>query len=174
MRVRKLSFGDFFNHYHFDFDFNLFLSDGGDVSQILDVISLTKTKRSLLYITNDSFDKELMQGKANDHSKNSLFYLALPSGNKMQFYYVLTLNQRNRSVIESLKFYSNESKRVQEEYNLQAIPIRSISLPWFPFLTFNNCPADGKLCESSGLLDELSKIMAKEYNFTLISHKYHI
>jgi hypothetical protein len=74
------------------------------------------------------------------------------------------------SAVMNLKFDGNTSVIV-EDYDLQGIQIRSISLPWAPYLMQSGCTKDGTGCANEGYLIDYMDISAKQYNFTYVSLK---
>ena len=55
--------------------------------------------------------------------------------------------------------------------DLQGMPLRSMSLSWFPWLEIHSCDVNGRNCQTSGALHDFMNILKDFYNFTWSSDK---
>ena len=75
--------------------------------------------------------------------------------------------------VNKIKFINEASLLLRESYDLGGLQIRSISLPWAPYLMQTNCidEGDSQKCENHGYLIDFMEMTRQIYNFTYISLK---
>ena len=75
--------------------------------------------------------------------------------------------------VNKIKFLNEPSLLIRESYDLEGLQLRSISLPWAPYLSQTNCTDEGdsQQCENNGYLIDFMEMTRQIYNFTYISLK---
>jgi hypothetical protein len=106
-------------------------------TQVVRLVVLLLCKRNLTMF------KEQLERVRND----SLFYLVYSED--LTWYKVITL--KSGQSVSKLEFVPG-SLRATEDYDLQGLTLRSISLQWKPYLVIEDCDAFGQRCKNSGYL----------------------
>ena len=151
----------------------LFNTDKDDIGGYLSKICPRMVRSSLLVFAQPGGGHEvsLLREHLNKMSTEAFFYVAVrtSSSRSMSWYYVISL--KSGHVIEPMAF-AKDSYKIEEGYNLRGLKITSTSLPWDPFLTIEGCNDKGLECASHfGYLQDMIDIFAREFNFTLESHR---
>ena len=156
----------------FDADVQIFIfnpeQDG--IGDFLHVIQQTKVKRSILLATAklvETAEENLRMWLGR--TPNLFFYLAISSeirfgGAELSWSHVISL--RSGYIIDKLKFL-NGSYTILEDYNLKGLKLTSISLPWMPFFTLEECDVNGTNCGiQNGYIKDYMEALSKDLNFT--------
>ena len=76
------------------------------------------------------------------------------------------------TAVNRITFFNGSSTfRMRESYDLGGLLVRSISLPWAPFLIQTDCEADTLECRNDGYLVDFMDMAKNLCNFTYISYK---
>ena len=75
------------------------------------------------------------------------------------------------TAVNKIEFFDGSTFRMRENYDLGGLLVRSISLPWAPFLIQTNCKADTLECDNDGYLIDFMNMATNLFNFTYISYK---
>ena len=153
------------------YQFSVFLygTKMDNMKDLLKIIVQTNVKESLMILNEPNDDMSDLQGLLEEMNLNAFFYLAVPEveGGKMSWYQVISLF--SGCVIERISFFPN-SFLISERFNLNGLELTSASLSWPPYYTINNCKEVG--CATSyGYLKDYIDILARRYNFSLVSYK---
>ena len=169
-----LTFEHFDGRYFFATDFNIIAFDWNedDLPTLASLITKTKIKSTLLYIPTavSATEIDLLKEALSSQQSNSLFYLCYPdSMDMMKWHYVMTINHQLHVVLGDLNFFE-DTKMIQESYDLQGMAVISTSMDWTPYLQFDSCEDTlGQNCVTSGFLMDLVTVLARRYNFTITS-----
>jgi len=174
--------------------FNIIMASKMDleigINRSLDLMRNFTVKSFILYFPDQlSTDQwSMIESKIKNASQNSLFYTAeLSERKEIDWKYILTIQGQSQVVINKLRFQSKfetfgkNSKSiiiiiyilteklkhcVQEDYDLQGMNVISISLPWAPYLMFEDCHVSSIYapefeCSNTGALFEATQSLAK-------------
>ena len=156
----------------FDTDIHIltFNPEYDGIGEFLRVIQQTKVKRSILLTTMELVETEKETLRVwLDRIPNLFFYLAIPTeirfgGAMMSWSQVISL--RSGYIIDKLKFL-NGSNTILEDYNMKGLKLTSISLPWMPFFTLEECDMNGTNCGiQNGYIKDYMEALSKDLNFT--------
>ena len=76
------------------------------------------------------------------------------------------------TAVNKIDFFDGSTTfRMRESYDLGGLLVRSISLPWEPFLIQTDCKADTLECHNDGYLVDFMNMAKNLFNFTYISYK---
>ena len=75
------------------------------------------------------------------------------------------------TAVNKIEFIDESTYRMRENYNLGGLEVRSISLPWPPYLMLSDCKAETLHCHSEGYLVDFMDMAKAVFNFTYISCK---
>ena len=159
-------------HTLFDADIQIliFNPEHDGIGDFLRVIQQTKVKSSILLATTKLIEtEEEILGMWLGKIPNLFFYLAIPSeikvgGAMLSWSQVISL--RSGYIIDKLKFL-NGSNTILEDYNLKGLKLTSISLPWMPFFTLEECDVNGTNCGiEKGYIKDYMEALSKDLNFT--------
>ena len=81
---------------------------------------------------------------------------------------------RNGTKVNKVQFTNETSFLIRESYDLGGLQVRSLSLPWSPYLIQSNCTtheANSQKCNNHGYLIDFMEMTKQMYNFTYISLK---
>ena len=155
--------------------FGIFMYNGAkdDLLSYLTAIMQRQIKMSLLIISEPWGTEQLNLIKKHlyDLQATAFFYIAIPVSGKTEMTWHQIISVKSGSSITKLKFERNKSKII-EAYDLQGLQIRSTSLTWPPYLTIDDCNAEGKNCAKNyGFMIDFMDTIAIKYNFTYLSQK---
>ena len=78
------------------------------------------------------------------------------------------------TAVNKINFFDNGlTFRMQENYDLGGLLVRSLSLPWAPFLIQTDCMGNTDMleCHNDGYLIDFMNMAKNLFNFTYISYK---
>ena len=150
-----------------------------ELQPILNHIAGKKVETTLIYFSMDftaedwiTLHQEVRESKQNLH-----FFIAIKEVTQtISFYVVISLKDQTDFALHAVQFLE-ESFVMKKDYNLQGMEIASISDTWMPYITFEDCEDDITVKEvachaySYGLLADLGQMIARRFNFTLLSFK---
>ena len=175
IRVKHLD--DFELHHRNNMDSQVFeldlLSNGDDnVEKVLKSVYRTKLGTSILMLRTctgvDERDLLLRHLRTSfAGTAGSFFFVAVPTDSSFMWYQVIKL--RNGCSVDMVAFVPG-SFLVQEKYDLQGLEIRSLAIPWPPYMYMEDCDRNG-ICTNSGYLIDYVDILAKKCNFTYKSFR---
>ncbi len=58
--------------------------------------------------------------------------------------------------------------KFREVYDLQGAEVSMLTLSWLPWLSIHDCDAEGRNCESRGILREVFDVLGDRFNFTYV------
>ena len=77
--------------------------------------------------------------------------------------------------VNKLQFVSETTSLMRESYDLSGLQIRSIALPWAPYLMMTDCKnnndGDPQECTNDGYLVDFMDMAQQLFNFTYVSLK---
>ena len=144
------------------------ISSTDNWAKTLTQISDTKAMTSFLIVANVTDEENFMNAfsqKIANHSESSYFYLVLDLPSGASWRKVITVKNVFFPVINPLRF--DDQQYIIEEYDMQGMTIRSMTLDWEPFLKQGNCDRFGEKCEATGVLRDMIGLMEDYYNFTM-------
>ena len=152
--------------------FGIFLYDNAkdNMKDLLKIIQDRPIRKSLLLFNNSQNDMHVLHSVLTKMKLRTFFYIALCElgQQKMLWYQVISLT--SGFVIDQLVFQGS-SYLISEKFNLKGLKVTSTTLTWAPYYAFENCNEDGVDCNTFGYLHDYVEILARRYNFTLVSHK---
>ncbi len=158
-----------------DDDFNIFLETNPVLAALegnLQLIAKSKVKSSLLYFPREltNGDWRHLQFTLSSMRQSSHFYVVSGVDAHLKWHVVITLKGQTDVAITELQFVSG-THHIKSDYNLQGMRISSIAKNWIPYLSFDGDFCDGERTYQGGCgsLIDLSLIMARLFNFTLVS-----
>ena len=152
-----------------DAQFNLFLFESAtdDLMEVLEIIGRSPTRKSLLVLDEADYDLNELKSELSQLELRAFFYVALPT-RPWAWYQVISLSSGN--IIQDINFEIG-SFLIKETFNLEGLEVTSTSLSWSPYYTMDECRDDGLNCSIYGSLNDYMEILARNYNFSLISSK---
>ena len=138
---------------------------------LLSDLTRKKVQRTVIVVQNTSKEGQMLalRQKLQALNRNTLFYLVMVDQSCTRWYQVITL--KSGYVLDDMKFVSN-SYQIKEDFDLQGLSIKSISLTWAPYLTVEGCNEQGINCAvNDGYLIDYINILADQFNFTFSSDK---
>ena len=171
--LTRLTFEDIEKAHNNSFGIFMFDATKDDLKSFLSAITHRRIKMSLLIISEPWEGKDMneIKQKLLELKVTAFFYIATPTSNStcLTWHQIISLN--TGSVLNHLEFATNTSKII-EKFDMQGLEIRSSSLSWAPYLTIENCSANGLDCENNhGYLIDLMDKLAVKFNFTYVSEK---
>ena len=149
------------------------LEDAEGFKPYLELIPLAKVKRAMLVLTTP-FDKpkhEPMLQKVMDMiGENALLFVAIQDSVTLQaeFMQAISIRKTANAVLNYLKL--NKMGMAIEHYDLKELKIYSLTLPWAPFFTIENCDEEGKNCDYYGFYADFCEAMGRITNYTWTSY----
>ena len=137
-------------------------------SRMLQVLSTTRVMGGFLVIldgTDEQTVLEMLQKDLDVQPEGSYFYLAIDVDGKLVWKRVMTVKNLFHPIITPLRF--DQQRYIIEEYDMQGLEIKSVSLDWRPYFALTNCDKQQQNCEISGYLADLMSILAERFNFTI-------
>ena len=151
----------------------LFNPKKDDFRQVMGLLSKTKVARSILLLSDawTTDEEQKMTNVIATHAENSFFYVAVPLDSSRQrsssWYQIITTSS---GYSKSELLFKGNTLRIKENFDMQGLKLRSISLSWPPYLNMEEC--DGHICTHQfGSLKDYMDILATEFNFTYESLK---
>ena len=135
---------------------------------VFELISLTKVMTTFFIIMDGQDEASVMklaEEKLKEHPGSSYFFLAINLESGLIWKQVITIKNAFNPIINPLKL--DQQHKIVEEYNLQGLEIKSISLDWQPMFAMENCDENSQFCESKGYLADLVNIIGDMVNFTV-------
>ena len=160
-----------YNYFHVDAELLLMNSIEEISSELLLNVASKKVQRTVIVVQNPSNESQMSYLKQNLQAQNtnSFFYLVINYQSSTRWYQVISLESGYS--LNDLEFASN-SYHVKEQFDLQGLSIKSISLTWAPYLTIERCNEQGSDCAvNDGYLMDYMNILANRFNFTFTSDK---
>ena len=158
-------------NFHVDAEVLLMRSIGEVNMDLLLELTHKKVQRTVVVVERPSSESMMpvFRQKLQALKTNSFFYLAMVYQSTTIWYQVITL--KSGYSLDEVKFVPN-SYQVKEDFDLQGLAIKSISLTWAPYLTVGGCNEQGINCAvNDGYLGDYMDILADQFNFTFTSDK---
>ena len=132
-----------------------------DFEEGLNLISSHAIQRSLIIVE----DIEMFKIAANNHMKNSLFYIY----NNQKWKQVLILNGQSQFIMNEITFGDNGVAMIQKD--LQGLKLIATSMTWNPQVIISECNSQGLNCKKEGFLVDLMNFWSKKLNYTWEIHE---
>ena len=75
------------------------------------------------------------------------------------------------TTVNRLKFRNDSTLEIEPDFDMGGLQIRSMSLPWAPYLMQTDCDERGKNCHNEGYLIDYTTLAARLFNFTFVSER---
>ena len=141
------------------------------LEEVLPLLVNEKHQMSVLLLVGKIDNLEGFKGNLSTKLKSLeegfYFYLALESSVGMIWQYAFGIQRMHNPIIGHV--HVKDNFMMKEDYNLQGMHIKSITLNWDPYFVAR-CDDNGKNCESIGYLSELTNLLGQKLNFTWESH----
>ena len=141
------------------------------LDEVLPLLVNEQHQMSVLLLVGQIDDLEMFKGNLSARLRSLeegfYFYLALESSLGMVWQYALGIRRMYYPIIGNVDVKDNFM--MKEDYNLQGMHIKSITLNWDPYFVAH-CDGNGKNCETFGYLSELTDLLGKKLNFTWENH----
>ena len=142
-----------------------------DLKKSLNMISKTRIKTSLLLLSDNVHQSDIMKLRnvISQLSENMYFYVYYSkveiASFKLMWERVISIRHNPQVILNEIEFSSQG--RVKPSYDLQGIHITCSTLSWAPYLSLFDCnESNGKSCKSEGYLADLVNMMGNQQNFT--------
>jgi hypothetical protein len=171
--VRTSTMNAHMANYAFNFmDAHIFIYDiqNDNVQTFLRIVSLTPVRSSIIVMKHLWTESMIKNFKINlDLFRlDALFYVLLSSHQGVTWHQVITL--KSGFSMTELRF-SLGNGQIVEDYDLNGLTVNTIGLNYAPYFTLEDCDQHGRNCISNGYLKQYTDVLAKQFNFTYVSHK---
>ena len=146
-------------------DFHVFLPESlsGNLSEVANVVSKTKVKKSLLILDGTRQDIHILSKIFSERKQNFFFYSFTAVKNEFQWFQVIIM----KTGFSVNRIHFLDHMVINDTYfNLNGLKLRSLDYDWYPYLWVTDCANDNKGCKVKGFIVDVIDLVAKQLNFT--------